>query len=279
MAHQFLTNRMSDTTFLKDVDDRYNDLEAAIVYFFGLPTDADLYGRILDADTDGNIVNNIRSAAVPAAFAATGPGWRFRDTTNGDEFMVMSVNGSLVLYRNGGSQSSPTWIEENRMELATGLWDVISAAEIGTGCLVYAPFLVDHRSGAFVQFQYEHFDDAGYFDAGVDPSKLIIPSDGRYNIAWSLAHQVAGNPIYEQRFMTALYLNGSPVADSWIASGTLEEMDVDDSPVKPGSGVSQTWTLDGVSAGDYVQLWLEVWSFNDDAQFCNYGHAMIERIA
>lgn len=274
---QFLTNRMSDNTFLKDVDDRYQDLEDAFVYFFGVPVDTPFYVKAFWTDVDGNITNPIRSAAAANSKARIGPGWRFRDTTNDDEFLIMAEAGYLGLYRNSGSQSSPTWVEENKLDLSDGTWDIVSAAEVGTGCSVYSPYgAPDFLNGAFMEFEFEFFDDGNYFDPGTDKTKLIVPADGRYNVQWSGEFAVPGNPFYQVELMTTLYLNGSPVMQ--MGSGQKEEVDLDGPPVKPGVGVGGEWTFGALSVDDYIQFEFQIWSYLDEATSINNGTAMIERI-
>lgn len=272
---QFLTNRMSDTTYLKDVDDRYQDLEDAFVYFFGVPVGENMAGQVLDVDEDGIILDIIRSAAPGGV--VTGPGWRFRDTTNDDEFLVVCRDGYLRLYKNISTQSAPSWAEENKLDLSDGTWDIISAAEIGTGCAIYSPYGgVDFRTAAFMEFEFEFFDDGNYFDPGTDKTKLIIPADGRYNVQWSANFAITGK-VYQVELMTTLYLNGSPVME--MASGRKEVVDVGGDPIQAGVGVGGDWTFGALEADDYLQFEFEVWSWNDDVSAILQGHAMIERIA
>lgn len=271
---QFLTNRMSDNTYLKDVDDRYQDLEDAFVYFFGVPVDEAFYGRVCFSDVDGNIVNPLRFAAAPGV--NQGPGWRFRDTDNDDEFLIMSEDGYLRLYRNSGSQSSPSWAEENKMALSDGVWDVVSSADIGTGCAVYEPYgLQDFRTATMIEFGFEHFDDGDYWSTAAR-DRLIIPADGRYNVQWSGIHGTGGVVTYQVELMTTLYLNGTPVMT--MGSGQKEEVNMSASPAHAGVGVGGEWTFGALSVDDYIQFEFEIWSYLDQAQWVNNGHAMIERI-
>jgi hypothetical protein len=272
---QFLTNRMSDTTFLKDVDDNYQDLEDAFVYFFGMPVDTPFYQRTMFADADGVITSILRYAAAPGTNA--GPGWRFRDTTNDDEFLIMANDGYLRLYRNAGSQVSPSWVEENKMALDDGVWDVVSAGDVGTGCAIYEPYgLQDFRTEQMMDFEFEFFDDGSYWSTGAR-DRFIVPAAGRYNVQWSAFHGTAGLHHYEVELMTTLYLNGSPVMT--MGSGQKEEVEPGGSPVHPGVGVGGEWTFGALSASDYIQFGFEIWSYNDDATYLHSGHAMIERIA
>jgi hypothetical protein len=274
---QFLTNRMSDTTYLKDVDDRFQDFEDAIVYAFGLPTDTPMTGAVMGVDADGNITSILRSAAAANQYMTSGPGWRSRDTANSDEYAIGAIDGYLRIFENTGSQASPLWAARNKLDLSDGTWDVVSSADIGTGCAIYGPAgAQDFRTASFMHYQFEFFDDGDYFDAGVDETKLVIPAAGRYNVQWSGMHDPSGVNYFDVELATTLYLNGSPVVS--FASGTKEEVDYINTPYKVGIGVGGEWTFNALSQNDYLQFQFEIWSFNDLAFVINHAHAMIERI-
>lgn len=275
---QFKTNRMSDATYLKDVDDNFRDLEDSVVYFFGLITNEPLQGRIMYTDVDGNITSILRQAAAPAISYTTGPGWRSRDTNTGDEYLIGVQDGYLKVFKNIGSQASPAWQLKNTLDLSDGAWSVVSSSDIGTGCAVYSPYgSIDFRTPAFMQYEFELFDDGDYFDSGVDKTKLVIPAAGRYSVQWSAYHGVSGLTVYQVELMTTLYLNGSPVVS--FASGRKDQIQIPGPPTKPGLGVGGDWIFNSLSENDYLQFQFQIWSYDDDAIVINQSYASVERIA
>lgn len=265
---QFKTDRMSDNTLLKDVDDRVNDLESAIVYYFNLVTGQDLAGKILQSDVDGNLTAPFRSAAAPSVNNSTGPGWRFRDTTSGDEFMLMARAGYLRVLKNVGSQASPTWSEINKMSLATGNWDLMASGSIGSGAMVYNPYSSGIVNGNLVPWTLESYDDDNYWSTAAR-SRLIIPVDGWYRFHWNIYYQVLESES-DVSVMTCLYKNGLPLEDSLVGSGAL-------STTYPGYGPGSSGSMvSGAAAADYFELYMYV--ENGAAFTAVAGHFIVERI-
>ena len=270
MAYQFTTTRLSDASYLKDVDDAVVAFEQSLIYYLGLPTGQTLTGRVMQADIDGNITTMLKLAAV--ATSTTGPGWRFRDTTTGDEFLLMTVNGELKVYENTGTQGSPTWTERNALSLTTGLWDVYSSDAFGTGCQVSGIHgdTGDLSSGGFVHWNYEDFDDNAYWSTAAR-DKLYFPNDGRYRIHWQLGFTVAGS-FPDVAMQTSCYVNAVEKAPSRTGTGSKD--DVDTSSGYTGLKVTQAYVLDGIQANDYLQIACYTENFTTLTE----GSCIVERI-
>jgi hypothetical protein len=276
MAHQFLTNRMTDSTYLKDVDDRYQDLEDALVYFFGLPTSGPMQRKIFNfTDVDGNIKSIIRSAgqsSVPSKAGA--PGWRSRDTTTGDEFLLSCEGDYLRIFRNTGSQGSPIWVEVNKMSLTTGLWDIGSDEDTGSGCQVYDPLLEDYSSGRMVDFEFEAFDDANYWSTA-DRTKFIIPKDGRYRVFWNVTDYAPYDPpVRFGSIYASLYLSGVEIVDSRHGTGRTDYTGIG-WPARSNTGF---FHFDALLVDDYIQLGVIVEENEDEHAWLVGGRMEIERL-
>lgn len=265
---QFKTDRMSDNTLLKDVDDLSQDLEDAIVYYFGLPVDQLLMGQILQTSLDGNITAPIRFAAVPASSHLTGPGWRFRDTTSGSELMLMARAGYLRALKNVGSQASPAWSEINKMSLASGEWDQMVSGAVGTGAMVFDPYQSGMTNGAVVPWTSQAYQDDTYWNTA-NRSRLTIPVDGWYRFHWNIYYEVL-SPETAVSVMTGLYKNGLPLADSLTGCGSISTTYPGAGPGGGGSFVS------GANVGDYFEVYMMV---SGGAAYTGVtGHFIVERI-
>lgn len=274
---QFKTARMSDLTPVADVDDHAQAFEDSVVYAFGLPTGSDLTGKIFPSvDLDGNITDIIRSAASPLPGSNTGPGWRSRDTTTGDEFLIMCNNGYLVVYENTGTQSSPVWTERNKMDLSDGKWDIGALTGAFTGCMVNDIFneSTDFRSGDFIQWSAEVFDDTSYWSSA-NRTRITIPATGRYRMHWSLFIGSIGTDVYTNcSIYSGIRKNGSSwVYDANKGSGTKDSI----STSSPGVGVTGHWA-GSFTSGDYYELYAYTQGTGDYDGNIHSGHFMIERI-
>jgi hypothetical protein len=243
---------MGDTTLLKEVDTNYQALEDAIVYFFGMPVDFLLTGKVFNYTTvDGTISSIFRLAADPGEDYLTGPGWRYRDTANNDEFLMMCVDGYLRIFNNSGSQGSPNWGEINKMNLATGVWDMGALDDTGIGCRAFDVVqYVDYSSGAMVQFRFEAFDDEDFWSTA-DKTKFIIPHAGRYRVSWDIDCQFLHDPeVTGQSIFASLYLNGVEIVDSRVGTGEKDYTGVGFTPFTNHG----TFPFDDLVVNDYIQL-------------------------
>jgi hypothetical protein len=269
---------MSDLTPVADVDNHAQAFEDSVVYAFGLPTGSTLTCKVFPGvDVDGNITGIVRSAAAPIPASNTGPGWRSRDTTNGDEFMMMCNDGYLRIYRNDGSQATPTWTEVNKMNLADGKWDIGATTGGYTGCMVYDIFNTsyDFRAGGFIEWATEAFDDTDYFSTSYR-TRLTLPATGRYRFYWSAFIGSPGDPDYFNN--TSIYCglrrNGSDWEfDANQGSGTKNL--IDDS--RPGVGVRGHY-IQEYSVDDYFEVYAYTEGGNDYAGEIHMGHFQVERI-
>lgn len=275
---QFKTARMSDNTPVSDVDNHAQAFEDAVVYAFGLTTGSDLTGKVFPSvDVDGNITGIVRSAAAPNVSGNAGPGWRSRDTNTGDEFLMICEDGYLRIYENTGSQTTPTWTERNKMDLATGRWDIGSSSGAYTGCMVHNVYndTFDFRNGGFIGWKTEAFDDTAYWTL-TNRTRLTIPATGRYRMYWSLFIGSPGDPDYfnNTSIYASLRRNGSDwEADANNGSGTKSIID----DANPGVGVSGHYIGDYTS-GDYFEIYAYTTGGNDYAGEIHSGHFLIERI-
>lgn len=275
---QFKTSRMTDNTPVSDVDDHAQAFEDSVVYAFGLPTGSDLTGKVFPGvDVNGNITGIIRSAASPSPGTNAGPGWRSRDTNTGDEYLMMCEDGYLRIYRNDGTQTSPTWTEINKMDLSDGHWQIGASTGGSTGCMVYGIYnsSADFRAGVFVQWETEAFDDTNYFSTG-NRTRLTIPETGRYRFDWSLFIGSPGDPDYFSYASVygGLRRNGSDWEyDANMGSGTKNL--IDDS--RPGVGIRGHY-VNNYTAGDYFEIYAYTEGQQDYAGEIHMGHFAVERL-
>jgi hypothetical protein len=275
---QFKTTRMSDLTPVADVDDHVLALEAAIVYAFGLPTGAELTGRVFPGtDVGGNITGIIRSAAAANPAGNAGPGWRSRDTTTGDEFLIMATDGYLRVYKNTGTQASPVWTERNALDLSDGKWSVGAETGVFTGCMVSDILndTQDMRSGGYIQWKNEVYDDTNYFSAA-SPTRITIPTTGRYRMHWSV---FVGSEPLKHFTNVALYIGLRQSGSSWVfdanrGSGMKWEIDT----AHPGVGINGQWAGQ-FTAGAYFELYAYTEGGDDYTGNVHSGHFIIERVS
>lgn len=275
---QFKTSRMTDNTPVSDVDDHAQAFEDSVVYAFGLPTGSDLTGKVFPGvDVNGNITGIIRSAAAATPGSNLGPGWRSRDTNTGDEYLMMCEGGYLRIYRNDGTQGSPTWTEINKMDLSDGHWSIGASTGGNTGCMVYDIYNTsyDYRNGGFVEWATEAFDDTNYFSVA-NRTRLTLPADGRYRFYWSLFIGSPGDPDYFNN--TSIYAGLRRNGSAWeydANSGSGSKSIIDDS--HPGVGCRGHYVKD-YSEDDYFEIYAYTEGGNDYAGEIHMGHFSVERI-
>jgi hypothetical protein len=274
---EFKTARMTDLTPVSDVDNHAQALEDSIVYAFGLPIGA-LTGKIFPSvDLDGNITGIFRSAAAANPSIDAGPGWRSRDTTANEEFLIMCEDGYLRVFENTGSQSSPTWTERNRMDLSDGRWNIGATSDALAGAMVYDIFNSAQDfsyPGAMIQWSNEQFDDDSYWTSGAR-SRITVPAVGRYRFYWSGFIASPGDPdeFTNVSIYLTLFKNGTVLSHANAGSGTKPFITDTD----PGVGCNGQYVYEA-AANDYFEVYAATEGFTDYAGEIHHGFFAVERI-
>jgi hypothetical protein len=112
---QIKSARMSDSTAGNQIDNKHNELEAALADIFGFTADVDVTESPLSCDNSGRITK-----ALLRLYAAAGLGIRFRDTTNAKEMAIRLSNTSILIDENTGTEGTPVWTNRITIALASG---------------------------------------------------------------------------------------------------------------------------------------------------------------
>lgn len=274
---QFKSTRMTDLTPVADVDDHIGALESSVVYAFGLPTGADLTGKVFPStDVNGNITGIVRSAAAASPGSNAGPGWRSRDTTTGDEFLIMAVSGYLKVFKNTGTQASPVWTEINAISLTDGKWSVGAETGVFTGCMVAGIYndTQDFRGGGYIQWSSEIYDDTNYWSS-TNRTRITIPTTGRYRMHWNA---YIGSKVGDTYNNVSIYLSLRQNGSTWEYNsrrGSGEKGLIDSS--NPGVGVGSQHAGE-FTAGTYFEVYAATRGGTDYDGSIHLGHFIIERV-
>lgn len=143
-ADRFVTNRMSNSTDLGDVDDGVNNLEAAIRAVFGLPADTAVTPMSVASDGKVNMTSGLGIGSSPQAstIVSTIP----PDSGNENELANVQAIRDFVLNFGGGSGLSFTpaqrygslWVSSHATApvLAVGppaYWQIVARSQSGEG--------------------------------------------------------------------------------------------------------------------------------------------------
>lgn len=272
---QFKTARLAGSTPMSSVDTHVNDLEAAVVYAFGFETSGPMTGPVMNVDIDGNVVDIVRSAAAPVPASNTGPGWRMRDTTNNTEYMIMPVDNYLNIYKNTGSQASPTWVLLAGIDNVNGQWnpggDYSSAIGVKD---IYGT--VDFRTEAAVQWNALAWQVSGV-DVGLDWStgqrtRLICNDAGEYMFHFNVYyHPGVGQTSNNTEMAAHGLLNGTGGALNGMVFATAEKTIV--GSTDSGLSLQGSFGAD-MALNDYVEIMLTGWGSGDYDGTLLYGGIM-----
>jgi len=114
LPNKFKIARMTDDTFVVNVDDNVGLLEAAICDALGFSIDTDITESPTNFDNAGRFTKALlrQKAAGPV-------GWRFKDT--GGKEMRIVVNGTnFDIDENTATEDTPTWVNRWRLPVVSG---------------------------------------------------------------------------------------------------------------------------------------------------------------
>lgn len=119
LPQQLKTARITDDTIGKNIDDAIGELEAILCDVFGFTIDSNITESPLGCDNAGRITKPILRMLGDASYV----GIRVRHVGTGGEFMIVNSAGTaLGIFRNDGTEETPSWEWLCDMTLVDGLW-------------------------------------------------------------------------------------------------------------------------------------------------------------
>lgn len=265
MTNATVGTTIDDAAHVSDVGG-LGSLESALCDILGFLIDTDITASPFSLDNAGRITKQLvlQRAASPV-------GWRFRDSTGGNEMRIAINGANLDFDQNTGSEAVPTWVNRFRIALADGkltgtsfssarqglvptgsgvateflngtaAWSTPSAVSV-PGCRVRHSVNQSLTSGSFtaLAFDTEDYDTDTMHSTVTNNSRITFTTAGKYRIVGQAVWDSNANGFRE---LTIRHNGSLDIAIERILSpGVLSHAQVVE-------------TVYNVAASDYVQLY------------------------
>ena len=260
------TTRLNDATDATTIDNHIVDLETAIVTMFGLPVHSDTVTNmpLMDLDTSGRVTNLVRF------HGDGGSGLRLRDPNDASEVAIDYDGGLLTIYKNDGSEASPTWTAAGEFDPDTGFWVNNAHAVINLD----GNQTVNATTVTVVLWDDETLDPGTLHDPS-DPNNLVtIPAGGGgvyridVNICWLESDAAWMHYAILEKNGLPIITPG-PMGASWPGDSTGEGTFY--------ASTSFSW-LESLVATDYLRVKVYHTSASTAVLDEDYTYALIQRI-